>query len=330
MDRPETQVTSRLPNLSPTPVWAAIPTPFLPSLELDEAGLRHNARRYIEIGLRGVFCNGLMGEVWALTMEERKRVVEVLCDEGGGKLGVSVVVTGASIGETLDLGLHAKAVGADHAVLMVPTSGPRSAEQQLEYFRFICERLDMPIVLFNAATAAGSALSPAAFTEVCELPQIKLLKTTAYSENAALRVAARNGVVVSDPLEAHYFQNRLEYGQPILYADPEPYLYQVPGHRPIADYIAKLDAGTDAAQVIRDFEGLSHLRPLFNKWIMDPLIRGHMPNAALKYWCELIGMAGGPVRTPIRPLSDAQKRELEADLQLSNAPGLRAPLPFNA
>lgn len=322
-------MTFRLPNLLPTPVWAAIHTPFLPSLELDEAGLRHNARRYIEIELRGVFCNGLMGEVWSLSLEERKRVVEVLCDEADGKLGVSVVVTGASIGETLDLGLHAKAAGVDHAVLMVPTSGPRSAEQQLEYFRFICERLDMPIVLFNAATAAGSALSPASFTEVCELPQIKLLKTTAYSENPALRAAARNGVVVSDPLEEHYFQNRLEHGQPILYADPEPYLYQVPGHLPIADYIAKLDAGADAAQVIRDFEALSHLRPLFNKWVMDPLIRGHMPNAALKYWCELIGMAGGPVRTPIRPLSDAQKRELEADLLLSNAPGLRAALPLN-
>lgn len=322
-------MTFRLPHLSPTPVWAAIHTPFRPSLELDEAGLRHNARRYIEIGLRGVFCNGLMGEVWSLSLEERKRVVEVLCDEGDGKLGVSVVVTGASIGETLDLGLHAKAAGVDHAVLMVPTSGPRSAEQQLEYFRFICERLDMPIVLFNAATAAGSALSPTSFAEVCKLPQIKLLKTTAYSENPALRAAARHGVVVSDPLEEHYFQNRLQYGQPILYADPEPYLYQVPGHLPIADYIAKLDAGADASRVIRDVEALSPLRPIFNKWIMDPLIRGHMPNAALKHWCDLIGLAGGPVRTPVLPLSDAEKRELESDLSRCNAPGLGIPVSIN-
>ncbi|WP_042315576.1 dihydrodipicolinate synthase family protein [Paraburkholderia terrae] len=315
-------MNSFLPGAAPTPLWAAIHTPFQSSLELDEAGLRHNARRYVELGLRGVFCNGLMGEVWALSLEERKRIVEILCNEGCDRLGVAVVITAASVNETVDLGRHAKASGVDHAVLMVPTSGPRSDEQQLAYFRLICERLDMPIVLFNAATAAGTALSPASFAKVCEIPQVTMLKSTAYRENLQLRAAARNGVVVSDPLEEHYLRNRLDHGQRILYADPEPYLYQVPGYRPIADYVAKLDAGLDAGEVMHEHEALSPLRSVFNKWVMDPLISGHMPNAALKHWCELIGLAGGPVRAPVQPLSGAQARELERDLVRCHAPGL--------
>ncbi|MFZ6846317.1 dihydrodipicolinate synthase family protein [Undibacterium sp. RuTC16W] len=319
-------MTSSNINNVPTPVWAAIPTPFLPSLELDEVGLRSNVRRYIEIGLRGVFCNGLVGEVWSLTIEERKRVVEILCDEGAGRLGVSVVISGTSFNETLALGKHAKAIGVDHAVLMVPTTGPRSEEQQATYFRLVCEYLDMPIVLFNAATAAGSALSPESFGQLCDLPQITLLKTTAYDENLALRLAARNGVIVSDPLEEHYFQSRVEHGQPILYADPEPYLYQVPGNCPIAHYIGRLDAGVDAALVREEFNALAPLRAVFNKWVMNPLMRGHMPNAALKHWCDLIGLAGGSVRAPIRQLSVGEKLELESDLIRCNAPGLVAPL----
>lgn len=313
----------------PTPIWAAIHTPFLRSKELDEIGLRHNVRRYLDVGLDGVFCNGLMGEVWALTPYERKRVVEILLDEGGGDLGVSVVITGSSIEETLDYGRHAKSAGASHAVLMVPTSGPRSAEQQLNYFRYVCEQLDMPIVLFNAATAAGSALTPESLTRICEIPQIVLLKTTAYEENAALRAAARNGLVISDPLEEHYLDNRLKFGQPILYADPEPYLYQVPGNCRIARYIAKLDIGADESTIRDEVRSLSSLRAVFNKWVMDPLMRGHMPNAALKHWCDLIGLAGGAVREPIRPLSETETRELEADLLACGAPGVNTILSLN-
>lgn len=70
------------------PIWAAIRTPFQSSHEIDEDGLRYNVRRYIDIGLRGAFWNGLMGDVWALSNEERKRVVEILCDESGGQLGM--------------------------------------------------------------------------------------------------------------------------------------------------------------------------------------------------------------------------------------------------
>ena len=42
-------------------MWAAIHTPFTASLALDEEGLRRNVMRYVGLGLKGVFCNGLMG-----------------------------------------------------------------------------------------------------------------------------------------------------------------------------------------------------------------------------------------------------------------------------
>ena len=314
-------MTSIAPASTATDIWAAIPTPFTASQALDEEGLRRNAQRYMAVGLRGVFCNGLMGEVWALSNPERRRVVEVLVDEGKGRLGVSTVISASSMEETLELGLHAKKAGAEHAVLMVPTSGPRSDEQQLAYFRHICERLDMPLVIFNAATAAGSPLKPEVFAQLCELPQLKMLKTTAYAENEALRKAARNGVVVSDPLEEHFLASYTAHGQRILYADPEPYLYQVPGQCPVQDYVAALDADTQL-QARTAHEALAPMRRVFNKWVMDPLMQGHMPCAALKYWCDLIGMAGGAVRPPLQALTAAERQQMKADLVACGAPGL--------
>jgi 4-hydroxy-tetrahydrodipicolinate synthase len=304
-------------------IWAAIHMPFDESGAIDERGLRRNVRHYIATGLAGVFCNGLIGEVWSLTFLERKRVVELIADEAGSRLGISVVISGPSIEETVELGEHAREHGVSHAVLMVPTSGPRSPAQQFEYLHCICRSLEMPIVIFNARTAAGSPLDPAVFTKLCSLPNLKLLKTTGNaSENAALRQAARNGVLVSDPLEENFFTNMQVEGQSILFADPEPYLYQREDFRPIAEYVSLLASGrTEEAVLICD--SLAPQRIVFNKWIMDPLKRGHMPNAALKHWCDLIGMAGGAVRSPITALSAAEKKELEADLVACEAPGLR-------
>jgi len=303
-------------------IWAAIHTPFDNSGAIDEAGVRRNVRHYIAAGLAGVFCNGLIGEVWSLTLQERKRVIEVIADEAGGRLGISVVISGPSVEETVELGEHARRLGVSHAVLMVPTSGPRSPAQQFAYLHHICTRLEMPIVIFNARTAAGSPLDPAVFTQLCSLPNLKLLKTTGTSaENAALRQAARNGVLVSDPLEENFFGNMQGEGQSILYADPEPYLYQRGDFRPIANYVALLASG-QTEEAARVCASLAPQRTVFNKWIMDPLKSGHMPNAAVKHWCDLIGIAGGAVRAPVTPLSAAERSELEADLVACAAPGL--------
>lgn len=74
-------------------IWSAIPTPFLKSGQIDEEGIRKNVRYFIDLKLDGVFCNGLMGETWSLTVQERKRILEVLIDESKGKLGISVVIS---------------------------------------------------------------------------------------------------------------------------------------------------------------------------------------------------------------------------------------------
>jgi 4-hydroxy-tetrahydrodipicolinate synthase len=60
-------------------LWIAIPTPFTADAEhVDEDALAASVEHYID-GLRvdGIFCGGVMGEFWALSLDERKRVHEL-------------------------------------------------------------------------------------------------------------------------------------------------------------------------------------------------------------------------------------------------------------
>ena len=43
---------------------------------------------------------------------------------------------------------------------------------------------------------------------------------------------------------------------------------------------------------------------------------GSLPVPMVKYWGELMGMKGGPIRPPLYDLSDSEKQELRDDIKL--------------
>lgn len=297
-------------------LWGALPTPFLPSGAVDETGLRLNVQRCIDAGLDGVYCNGLMGEGWALSHDERKHIVQTIIDEAAHRLLVTPVTSAATLEETIELTAHARDVGATYSVLEAPAFGG-SGQDVLGYFDAIFAAVDIPFVIFNAGKAGtrDSSLSLETFSALCDRPNVKILKTTAHREfNTQLRAVAKGtGVRVSDPLEEHFFENLIEHGQALLYCDPEGYLYQSAHRRPIQEYIRLCGQGRvrEAKDV---FDSLAAIRKVYRKWIIGPLENGEMPNAALKKWCELIGMAGGAVRRPLKELTPDESEELKQDL----------------
>ena len=60
-----------------TQIWIAIHTPFFEDGTIDEAGVRANVDAFVERGIDGIFCNGLMGENWAVPLDERIEIVKI-------------------------------------------------------------------------------------------------------------------------------------------------------------------------------------------------------------------------------------------------------------
>src|SRR4051812_28254735 len=93
--------------------WPASPTPFTASGELDEASLRELLRFYHREGMHGVLINGTSGEWFSQTEEERRRVAEIAVEELRGKIPVVIGCTTFNAWHTVELGKHARAIGAD-------------------------------------------------------------------------------------------------------------------------------------------------------------------------------------------------------------------------
>lgn len=297
-----------------TEIWAAVHTPFFEDKSVDFEGVKKNVEQYVARGIDGLFCNGLFGENWSVNAEERVKIAQAIIDAAKGRLKLCSVATLGTEQETIELGLEYKNIGVDYSCLITPKKKVPDAEL-IDYFNRLMDGIDMPFTIFNSVTAEGSVLTPAAFAEITRNENVKILKTTVSDEvNNALRNAARPGVLCSDPTEEKFFVNATKNGQKILFADPEPYLYQSNGFRPIEKYISLIEEGNlDAAKVI--FDGLAPLRKQYNKWFLTPFYQGIMTMAYLKKFAEIVGLVGGAVRDPLTPVPKDEALQMETEIK---------------
>lgn len=95
-----------------------------------------------------------MGEVWSLSIAERRQALETMIAAADGALPIGVVTTHASIAETLALSRHAAAAGAAHIVLMRP-AGLFSNDEIIDFVRLTCDAAGCKVVSFDSEAQGG-------------------------------------------------------------------------------------------------------------------------------------------------------------------------------
>src|SRR3954465_7634509 len=108
----------RLPRLQ------GIFTPLLAPLDerdrINEPELRRFVSWLIDRGVHGLYPNGSTGEFTRLTAQERRRVVQITCDENRGRVPVLAGAAEANIKETLDACAAYADMGATAVAIVAP------------------------------------------------------------------------------------------------------------------------------------------------------------------------------------------------------------------
>lgn len=296
-------------------VWTALPTIFDEGRALDAAANAANLRYCVdELKIDGHYCLGNVGEFWALTNEERMRVHEINVETAGSRIPLIAGCHHQNPYEAAKLAEHARAVGIDFAIILTPYMGARDDDAIYEYYRFVAERTDIGIVLFNIPSVyypIGERLAKRLMTipNICGFKQAN----PSPAATATLREAIGEQVVISVADESPWLQN-LVVGDDQWLLNYTPHLYQVPGYLPINDYTAAALAG-DMTTAVAIAKSLNPIRAVLARWVNGygrPTAR--LPVHEQKVWMELLGMAGGPVRAPATPMAEEAKRQLREEL----------------
>jgi 4-hydroxy-tetrahydrodipicolinate synthase len=297
-------------------VWTALPYHFTPDDKLDEQAIRVSLERCItDLKIEGHYCSGNVAEFWSLTNEERMRAHEVNVEAAKGRIPLIAGCHHQNPYEVVTLANHAEAIGVDFVIILTPYQGAKDDNAVVDFYRFVAERINIGIVLFNIPTLyypihEHLAKRLAAIPNVCGFKQA----APGPAATIALREAIGKQLVVSVADETPWLQNLAVMGDQWL-LNYCPHLYQVPGYVPIHDYTQAALAG-DMNRAVRISRELNGLRAVHAKWVGGyGKPTGRTPSAEQKYWMELIGMPGGPVRAPCSELSEEKRSELRADLE---------------
>lgn len=120
-----------------------------------------------------------VGEWWSLTINERKQLLEVAVSEARAVAPATVIqacTTAASAKDCLELTLHAQAQGADICFLQTPPVEVHGGEGVLRFFRYIADRTDIALGMFNSPSSGYVLTAEEMATIANEIPAVVAVK----------------------------------------------------------------------------------------------------------------------------------------------------------
>lgn len=151
---------------------------------LDVPGLETLLDHIISGGAQGILVNGSNAEFSKLLPEDRTLVARTAIQKCTGKMNVYINMTDTSIArvkQNIDAvdGLSYDAVVVALPYYFVPTN----REEQLAYFRAVCDLCDKPVILYNIPGNIGAAIDLSAVKEMSNWPNVIGIKDSGSDEN---------------------------------------------------------------------------------------------------------------------------------------------------
>jgi dihydrodipicolinate synthase/N-acetylneuraminate lyase len=268
---------------------------------LDDAAFGPYGDFLVDAGLDGVLAFGTNGEAVLLSVEERRRGLELWLDALAGRLLVAAHCGAQTTADTVALASHAAEAGADAVAVIGPPYFKLDAKEQLAHLLAAAAACaPLPFYVYEFAATAGYPFDPS-----------MLVRLREEADNVA-------GMKVSDtPWDA--FERYLLEGFDV-FVGPESLIHLGRGAGAVGAVSALASAFPEEVEaVVREptETGAARLAELRAR------IESFPRHAALK---RVVGWKGVPVRPDVRPpLRDLDRREVaELEGWLSREVGSRA------
>jgi 4-hydroxy-tetrahydrodipicolinate synthase len=298
-------------------LWTTPMIPMLADGSVDHAGIRANVEYILALDPGGIGFG--FSEPWYLTLAERMAAFKTFVEAMRGRTPCYVHALDYSVPETINLVRYCAEIGADAVMLWVPMEFTKTEPMAIEWYEYIASQVQMPIFAYNTYHSNRN-LSIEAIRRIAEIENVVALKDAVndYSHTIAAMAAVGDQILVSNPLE-DYLPAMLTYTkQQVMLGTTSVFLMQSPRCQPINEYVRLIQQGKVAEGWAKYYE----LKPLRDVWtslysVLWNQQAAEHPIATIKYWMEIMGMHGGPVRPPLRQLTDNDRRAFRTRVEAS-------------
>ncbi|MGB9371814.1 MAG: 4-hydroxy-tetrahydrodipicolinate synthase [Halobacteriota archaeon] len=281
-------------------VYPAMVTPFTGEDEIDAEGMRSNIAYLEKGGVAGLVPCGSTGESATLTFDEHKKLVELTVDAAS----VPVIAgTGSNnTAEAVELTRAAQDAGADAALLIVPYYNKPMKSGLIKHFSAIAQACEIPLILYNIPGRTGINMDPETISTLAQ----------EYSNVAGVKEASANFTQISNIIE---ITRGLEFS--VISGDdgltlPMMALGATGVISVTADILPKQMGQLAQLCLEGNFAKARdvhyQLAPLFKALFIET---NPIP---VKKACDLLGLAGGPLRLPLTMMAEPNVAKLKETL----------------
>ncbi len=277
----------------------ALVTPFKNG-ELDVDTLKHLVDWHVEQGSHGLVPVGTTGESPTLSHSEHETVVEEVVKAAAGRIPVIAGAGSNNTVEAVRFMEHAKAVGADGALVVTPYYNKPTQRGLIAHFSVLAE-VGLPIVIYNIPGRSAIDMTPETMGELAKHPNIVGVKD---ATGDLARVAKQRITCGEDFIQ-------------ISGEDATAVGYNAMGGRGCisvtANVAPKLCSEVQEATLSGDFETALNLSdklmPLHLAIFREPGVVG------VKYAMSKLGLCAPEVRSPMLEATDETKAAIDAAMR---------------
>jgi 4-hydroxy-2-oxoglutarate aldolase len=290
------------PAISLNGVFPPIPTPFDAQGDIDYGALTDNLGHWNQYDLAGYVVLGSNGEGVYLTAEEKVRVWE-RARRAIPAEKLLIAGTGCeSTRETIALGSQAADAGADAVLVLTPHyyDGHMTPDALTRHFEAIADQAPIPVVLYNMPRLTHVDMDAATVTRMARHPNIIGIKDSGGNIGKLAEIAgsARGGFQVLAGSDS-FFLPALTVGA----AGGVMALANIAPQALINLYYLFKDGEREEAAALQQ-----RLVPV------NTAVTTRFGVPGLKAALDMLKCYGGPVRSPLRTLTEDETQALEAVL----------------
>ncbi len=297
--------------MEPKGIITAMVTPTDETGRVNERSLRRLASYLIDNGVHGLFPVGSQGEFWAFTPEEKKRIIQVVVDEAGGRVPVYAGTGAMTTRQAVELAKMARHAGASAISVLTPFYIRPNEDELFEHYKAVAEAVpDLPVLLYGNRDRTGVGLSPELVARCSKVENIVGIKDSSGDMTVAAeyirRTRGHKGFSVLAGRDTLIYGFLCHGGKGAIAATSNV----APG------LVVEIYEAFVAGDLKRSLEAQFRLAPLRLAFEF-----GTFP-CVIKEALNLLGMDVGPPVRPVGPLSHQKRAELKqvlADLGLQPA-----------